>query len=231
MEDLFRIGKTIRDRRLELNLRMDDVAKRANTTRATLWAIEKGSANCSVKTLLQVMAVLGLKMSVNYPDSTASSRNRASRINTVLAKKKNRFLVMCIMQYASSIGLSNEEVYEKMQQPGLLDEIEDDYEDLHGMSSICLNDYIGARLGYKCQKQNDKSMNHASAKTIIITKVIELIAEKYHLSLKEARDLFFRSDVIKLIEDDETGLYGESPLYSFSIFEQKYKRKNQQRGV
>ena len=74
-------------------------------------------------------------------------------------------------------------------------------------------------------------MNHVLAKTIIITKVIELIAEKYHLSLKEARDLFFRSDVIKLIEDDETGLYGESPLYSFSIFEQKYKRKNQQRGV
>ena len=70
-------------------------------------------------------------------------------------------------------------------------------------------------------------MNHVLAKTIIITKVIELIAEKYHLSLKEARDLLYRSDVIKLIEDDETGLYGESPLYSFSIFEQNYRKQMQ----
>ena len=53
---------------------------------------------------------------------------------------------MCIMQYASSIGLSNAEVYEKMQRAGLLDEIEDDYEDLHGMSTMYLNGYIGARL-------------------------------------------------------------------------------------
>ena len=91
MEDLFRIGKTIRDRRLELNLRMDDVAKRANTTRATLWVIEKGTANYSVKTLLQVMAVLDLKITLSSSDQSAVLRNRASRINTVLAKKKNRF--------------------------------------------------------------------------------------------------------------------------------------------
>ena len=147
MEDLIRIGKTIRDKRLELNLRMDDVAKRANTTRATLWVIEKGTANCSVKTLLQVMAVLDLKITLSSSDQSVVLRNRASRINTVLAKKKNRFIVMCIMQYASSNALSNEEVYEKMQRTGLLDEIEDDYEDLHGMSTMYLNDYIGARLG------------------------------------------------------------------------------------
>ena len=146
MEDIFELGRTIRERRLELNLRMDDVARMANTSRATLWAIEKGAANCSVKTLLQVITVLGLKMSVNNPDSKVSSRNRASRINTVLSKKKNRFLVMCIMQYASEIGLSNEEVYERMQLAGLLEELEDDYEDLHGMSTMYLNDYIGARL-------------------------------------------------------------------------------------
>jgi len=62
-------------------------------------------------------------------------------------------------------------------------------------------------------------MNHVLAKTIIITKVIELIARKYSLSLREARDLLFQSPLIKLIEDDETGLYGQSPLYCFSLFE------------
>ena len=146
MEDLFELGKVIKEKRLALNLRMDDVAKKANTTRATLWAIEKGTANCSVKTLFQVISVLGLEISLSNPDLQTVSKTRASRINTVLSKKKNRFLVMCIMQYASEIGLSNEEVYDKMQRTGLLDEIEDDYEDLHGMSTMYLNDYIRARL-------------------------------------------------------------------------------------
>ena len=66
-------------------------------------------------------------------------------------------------------------------------------------------------------------MNHALAKTIIITKVTELIANKYKITLKEARDYLYQSDIIPLLDDDETGLYGESPLYIFSLFEEKQK--------
>ena len=54
---------------------------------------------------------------------------------------------MCIEQYAASVGLNSGSLYEKMQQKGLLDELEADYEDLHGMSTVYLNDYIGSRLG------------------------------------------------------------------------------------
>ena len=68
-------------------------------------------------------------------------------------------------------------------------------------------------------------MNHVLSKTIIISKVTELIAEKYRMSLKDARDLLYESNTIKLIEDDETGLYGESPLYVFSLFEQEYQKE------
>ncbi len=67
-------------------------------------------------------------------------------------------------------------------------------------------------------------MNHVLAKTLIITNVTELIAQKYSLSLKDARDLLYQSHVINLIEDDETGLYGQSPLYVFSIFESTYRK-------
>lgn len=63
-------------------------------------------------------------------------------------------------------------------------------------------------------------MEHILSKTILITKVIELIAEHYRVSLEDARNMLYESDVINLIEDDETGLYGESPLYVFSLFEQ-----------
>lgn len=147
MDEFLRIGKSIKEKRLEMNLRMDDVAKKANITRVTLWSIEKGTANCSIKSLFRVLNVLNLKMSFSGPDSTEGTRSRASRTNTLLAKKKNRFVIMCIEQYAASVGLNSGSLYVKMQQKGLLDELEADYEDLHGMSTMYLNDYIGSRLG------------------------------------------------------------------------------------
>ena len=64
-------------------------------------------------------------------------------------------------------------------------------------------------------------MEHTLAKTILITRVSELVAEKYKITLAEARDRIYSSGVADSIEDDETGLYGESPLYIFSIYEKK----------
>lgn len=64
-------------------------------------------------------------------------------------------------------------------------------------------------------------MEHVLAKTILISKVIELIASKNRLPIDEARNELYNSQIIDLIDDDETGLYGESPLYVFSLFEQQ----------
>ena len=61
-------------------------------------------------------------------------------------------------------------------------------------------------------------MEHVIAKTIIITKVSELIAEYYRISIDEARDRLYQSEIIKLIDDDETGFYGDSPLFIFSLY-------------
>lgn len=64
-------------------------------------------------------------------------------------------------------------------------------------------------------------MEHTLAKTIIITKVIELIATNQQISLSDARDIFYNSETITLLNDDETGLYGDSPLYVYSLFEKE----------
>ena len=64
-------------------------------------------------------------------------------------------------------------------------------------------------------------MEHVLAKTLIATRVVELIAKKHRVSLDEAREELYQSNTIDLIDDDETGLYGESPLYVFSIFEKE----------
>lgn len=68
-------------------------------------------------------------------------------------------------------------------------------------------------------------MEHVLSKTILISQVIELIAKKYKLSVEEARNRFYESDVIEMLDDDETGLYGESALYLLSLYE-KYELKN-----
>ena len=68
-------------------------------------------------------------------------------------------------------------------------------------------------------------MDHQLAKSILIVKIIELIAEKYRIPIEKARDMLYHSNLIELIDDDETGLYGESPLYCFSLFEQEKNDK------
>lgn len=68
-------------------------------------------------------------------------------------------------------------------------------------------------------------MAHTLAKAVIASKVIELIAEKYKQPIDGALDLFYMSKTIKLLSDDDTGLYGESPLYVFSLFEQEMNSK------
>lgn len=68
-------------------------------------------------------------------------------------------------------------------------------------------------------------MEHVLSKTILISQTIELIAKKYKLSVEEARNRFYESDVVEMLDDDETGLYGESALFLLSLYE-KYELKN-----
>ena len=64
-------------------------------------------------------------------------------------------------------------------------------------------------------------MSHILANTILISQTIELIAKEYKISIEEARDRFFNSQIIELLEDEETGLYGESALYLLSLYKSK----------
>ena len=146
MKDTVFLGHKIKEKRLALNLRMDDVAKEVGITRPTLWAIEKGTGNYSASSLFKVMNILGLSLSVESNGSIDTTRNRASRLNTLLDKKINSFLIMCVEQYAHSVNRSSGEVYKEMKNKNVLNSIVEDYEDLHGMSTEYLNDYIGKML-------------------------------------------------------------------------------------
>ena len=68
-------------------------------------------------------------------------------------------------------------------------------------------------------------MDHILSKTILISQTIELIAKKYKLNIEKARDRFYESDVVEMLDDNETGLYGESALYLLSLYENYFKNK------
>jgi hypothetical protein len=61
-------------------------------------------------------------------------------------------------------------------------------------------------------------MAHGLIKATIIPEVIRLITEKYSISEEKALNMFYTSATAASLDDDETGLYGQSPLYIFSIF-------------
>ena len=142
MEKLLFLGNAIKEKRLALNIRMDDLARKANITRATLWSIEKGTSNCSIGTVFKLMDVLGLDFNLVNQENDNNARNRATRINTALDKKINRFVIMCVEQYALSKNKNSSETYKEMLKSGVVKELVNDYEDLHGMSTPYLNDYI-----------------------------------------------------------------------------------------
>jgi hypothetical protein len=61
-------------------------------------------------------------------------------------------------------------------------------------------------------------MAHELIKATIIPDIIRLIAEKYAVTERAALDMFYTSATAASLGDDETGLYGQSPLYIFSLF-------------
>ncbi|MCQ2798210.1 MAG: DUF3791 domain-containing protein [Bacilli bacterium] len=144
MQELIEIGKEIRQKRLSLNMTMEVVAKKSGITRATLWSIEKGTSNCSIQSLLRVLEALGL--TINISNGGYSNRMRASRINSSLDKKINKFIIECIENYASYASISSGEAYKEMKEKGVLEQLKNGYEDLHGFSFAYLNDYISSLM-------------------------------------------------------------------------------------
>ena len=129
---------------------------------------------------------------------------------------------MCIEQYAYRINQDSKTTYQTLDKAGIINELKDDYEDMHSMSTTYINDYIHHRLDKHTNVIAAPLNRHVDAKTILITQTIELIAKKYKLTIVEARKRFYESRVIKLLDDDETGLYGESALYLLSLYDEHH---------
>jgi len=61
-------------------------------------------------------------------------------------------------------------------------------------------------------------MSHEAVKALLVPDIVRLISEKYQISEKDALDRFYASATAVNFGDDETGLYGQSALFIFSLY-------------
>ena len=142
MNELKNIGFEIRKARLAKNLTMGYVASSIGITRATLFSIEKGNANFSVTTLLKLCNFLGISFVIGENLKEQANRSRASRKNTKRNKQINGFIIMCVEMYSKYKGLNDQRTYSLLKENNILNMLENDYDDLHGMGTEWLNNYI-----------------------------------------------------------------------------------------
>lgn len=64
-------------------------------------------------------------------------------------------------------------------------------------------------------------MDHSAVRAVILPTIISLITDRYQLDEAAAMDAFYRSATGAAFSDDETGLYGQSALYIFGLYEQE----------
>ena len=60
---------------------------------------------------------------------------------------KTSFKIFCVEFYANHVGKTSPEVYEEFERTGLLHELDEDYEDLHGLGMEALMQLFDEYLG------------------------------------------------------------------------------------
>lgn len=146
MKEKTYIGNRIRNKRISLDMTAEEVALKSHVSRATLSAMENGRGNVSLDALLRVLKTLDISLSFDEAYRSTSKRERVKRRFGQKQKRINRFIVMCVEQYAKFSNLDSASAYRALEKAGILDELEKDYEDLHGMSTQYLNEYFSASI-------------------------------------------------------------------------------------
>lgn len=66
-------------------------------------------------------------------------------------------------------------------------------------------------------------MAHATVKATILPEIIKLICSDKNVSEEQALDMFYASKTGESFADDDTGLYGQSPLYIYGLLKEETK--------
>ena len=144
------------------------------------------------------------------------------------------FVASCIEDVAAVLGLDYLEVYQRMNAVKMIDEyIIPSYEVLHSESRRnvteglidTLKRWEGSEIAVieiiddhraKSEEQHRKVRNIICWQRIGC--IVVKISETLNVSLKEALDLFYKSETCRRFHDEETGLYLQGNLYVLNDF-------------
>ena len=135
---------------------------------------------------------------------------------------KTSFKTFCVEFYANHAGKTGPEVYAEFEKSGLLKELENDYEDLHGMGMEALMQLFDEYLGNGVAKSGLQACEHNQIRALIIPEVARLIAKRFGISEEEALDRFYKSATAQNLADEANGLYGQSALFIFGQYLEEY---------
>jgi len=131
------------------------------------------------------------------------------------------FKTFCIEFYSKHIQKPGSMVYELFRISGLLDMLEKDYEDLHGMGQEALMRFFDEYLAKELKeiKSTDfPAIEHNLVRTTVTPEIVRLISKYYKISENEALMRFYQSKTAENYADEDTGLYGQSALHIVGLF-------------
>ena len=129
---------------------------------------------------------------------------------------KTSFKAFCVEFYANHTGKTGPEVYAEFEKSGLLKELDDDYEDLHGMGMEALMQMFDEYL--KDNEAKSPKCEHHQVRALIVPEVPRLIAKRFGIFESEALSRFCKSATAQNLADEENGLYGQSALFIFGQY-------------
>ena len=65
-------------------------------------------------------------------------------------------------------------------------------------------------------------MSHGTIRAATLPTIVKLITNQYGVSEEEAMKMFYESHIGACYADDESGLYGQSALYVFSLLREEF---------
>ena len=143
-----------------------------------------------------------------------------------------RYIVALIAEFAKKFNLGQRQAYNYLKRFKAIDYLMSFYDVLHTQSFedaihditiICERN--GGKLKYQFQTKETIELTNEQIdmmKEDVCAELIALLMKDRHYTMSEAIDMLYNSDTYNRIQDQSTGLYYQSPGYSYAFLQQEF---------
>ena len=142
-----------------------------------------------------------------------------------------RYIVALIAEFAKKFNLGQQQAYNYLKRFKGIDYLMSFYDVLHtqsfedvihDISIICERN--GGTLKYQIQTKETIELTNEQIdmmKEDVCAELIALLMKDRHYTMSETIDMLYNSDTYNRIQDQSTGLYYQSPAYTYTYLQQE----------